>query len=272
MAYIRLTHSSAHLGAVDVSIFFPDSGRVRAPADPRNEHHVTYLMKWLPYDKDKRYKVLWLFHGGSGNHSNWVIESKNHYLSTGKDLVIVMPNYANALNSVPAMDYQKYLIEDLMPFVSHLLPISTKREDNFIAGLSYGGYFSYMTALNYPELFSCVGSFSSPLNVRHDVEIYHNGQPGYPSPEEIDGSRYDVLHLAAKLKEEGRPIPKMFQCCGTEDFTWDFNCEARDHFRSLGLAHTWEQWSGIHNFEFWDEALRHFLAWLPLDSKEKEGK
>ena len=264
MAYVRLTHSSASLGAVDVGIFFPAPERLTAPPDPRNPFHKTFLQQWRDYDKNERFPVLWLLHGGNGNYSDWPLESMNHRICVEKKLVVVMPNFANPYNTVKGSDYQRYLTQELPEFIRFLLPVSDKREDNFLAGLSYGGYFAYMTALNYPDRYACVGSFSSPLNVRRDVEIYHNRESGYPLPEEIDGSRFDVLHLASQLKAQGRELPRMFQACGTEDFTWDFNVEARDHFRALGLDHTWMEWPGIHNFDFWDVALKKYLDWLPL--------
>ena len=273
MAYIRLTHNSESMGAVDVSIFFPTPGQLPAPPDPRNAAHKRFLQAWKDYDKDKKLPVLWLLHGGGGSFASWALESMDFKRCLDKGLVVVMPTYVNPFWKIQGMDFRKYLAEELPQYIRYLLPVSDKREDNFIAGLSYGGYFSYQTALNNPDNYACVGSFSSPLNVRHDVEIYHNNRPDYPTPEQIDGSSWDVLALASRLKAEGRQIPKMFQCCGTEDFTWDFNVEARDHFRALGLDHTWMEWPGVHNFDFWDVALRKYLDWLPIEANRvKEGE
>lgn len=271
MAYIKLTHTSPSMGAVDVSIYFPTPGQVPMPPDPLNASHVRYYQKWLDYDKSKRLPVLWLLHGGGGDFTSWPLESMSYKQCLAKGLVVVMPTFVNPFGMVKGMDFRRYLTEDLPRYLRYLLPLSDRREDNFIAGLSYGGYFAYQTALNHPENYACVGSFSSPLNVRHDVAVYHPDSPEHPRPEEIDNTDWDVLYLAKKLQEEGRPIPKMFQCVGTEDFTWNFNVEARDHFRSLGLDHTWDQWSGIHNFDFWDTALKKFIDWLPIEANRKEG-
>lgn len=272
MAYVRLTHSSQSIGAVDVDIYFPAPERLPAPPDPRNEFHKTFLQQWQAYDKGKKYKVLWLLHGGNGNFSDWTLKSMTHDICVERGLTVVMPNFANPFGTIGGSDYSAYLAQELPEFIRFLLPVSERREDNYIAGLSYGGYFAYQTALRHPEMYACVGSFSSPLNVRHDVEIYHNAQPGYPTPEQIDGSDWDVLSMAERLKNEGRDVPRMFQACGTEDFTWQFNIEARDRFRAMGLDHTWMQWPGIHNFDFWNRALKEYVDWLAPDGVQaKEG-
>lgn len=63
-------------------------------------------------------------------------------------------------------------------------------------------------------------------------------------------------------------MPRLFQACGTEDFTWRYNLTAREHFRALGCDHTWFEAPGVHNFDFWNLALEQFLNYLPLGGKE----
>jgi len=265
MAYIRLSFASTSLmGNTDVSVFYPDPPR--APGFPGAHAPATY-------DKDKRYQVLWLMHGGGGDYSDWPLDAMIQRKCNAAQIVVVMPTIKDFTSTMTGADYFKLVAEELPEFISFLFPISRKREDNFIAGLSYGGYFSYRVALNYPENYACVGSFASPLDVVMDINRMHKGS----GADAIVGTNRDVLGLAKKLKESGSIMPKMYQACGTEDFTWDFNVSARDHFMSLKLDHTWVQCPGTHNFEFWDDQLKKFVDWLPLKGTsfvpraEKEG-
>ena len=123
-------------------------------------------------------------------------------------------------------------------------------------------------ALDHPEKYACVGSFSSPLDCAADLRDRHAGQPGYPRWEDAAGSELDILHTAGHLTEAGAALPRMFQACGTEDFTWQYNLTARERFQSLGCDHTWFEAPGDHHFDFWNLALEKYLDWLPL----KEGR
>ena len=55
------------------------------------------------------------------------------------------------------------------------------------------------------------------------------------------------------------PKPKIYQCCGTEDFLYDANVRFRDHVRSLGLDLTYEESPGTHEWGYWDAAVQRFL-------------
>jgi putative tributyrin esterase len=267
MPYIRLTYCSEKLhGGTDLSVFYPSAPRPVSPS--------TFESRKLKasVDKTARYQVLWLIHGGGDDYTAWPLDAMIQRACDAKQIIVVMPTIRDLPGVFSGADYLGFVTEELPKFIGFLFPISGRREDNFIAGLSYGGYFAYRCALTHPDNYSCVGSFSSPLNVVEDVCRHHQGQGNFASVDEIVGTDRDLLFLSSELKKEGRSIPRMFQTCGTEDFTWDFNVVARDHFRSLGLDHTWIQRPGIHNFEFWDVALKQYLDWLPLRGRSfKEG-
>ena len=41
--------------------------------------------------------------------------------------------------------------------------------------------------------------------------------------------------IALELAAEGASLPRLFQCCGTEDFTYPMNLKVRDCARELGI-------------------------------------
>ena len=75
--------------------------------------------------------------------------------------------------------------------------------------------------------------------------------------------------MLLKLKEEGKPIPEIYQCCGTEDFLYEQNCAYRDFLRENGVSLTWEEGPGKHDWMFWDEYILRALDWLPLGQQVK---
>jgi putative tributyrin esterase len=80
----------------------------------------------------------------------------------------------------------------------------------------------------------------------------------------IRNSGNDLFHLATQLAESGRPQPKLFQCCGTEDFLYEENVRFRNHCRQLGLELSYEEESGKHEWGYWDNKIQRVLSWLPL--------
>lgn len=268
MAYIHLTFNSQQLnGNTELSVFYPDPPRTPGMFGPS-----AAVGEPLRHDKSRRWQVLWLIHGGGDDHTAWPLDAMIQRKCNQARIVVVMPTIRDFTDLTPGANYRRFVAEELPEFIGFLLPISRRPQDNFIAGLSYGGYFSYRVALNHPEQYACVGSFASPIDVAMDIRRLHMNSPFHPDPDEIPGTERDVMGLAAKLKAEGRKMPRLYQACGTEDFTWDFNVSARDHFRAIGVDHTWVEGPGMHNFEFWDEHLKRFVDWLPLEGGTVDGR
>ena len=264
MPLIQISYRSDFVGRKDIALLYP----AKAP-------NALPFLREESYARPERetYQVLWLLHGGGDDFTAWPFNAMFLRRCEQQKLLVVMPTIQDFLGHRNELgDFYRQIAEELPEFIGNLFPVSKAREDNFIAGLSYGGYLAYRIALDHPSGYACVGSFSSPLDCAADLRTRHEGQPGYPHWEEIPGSALDILGTAKRLKESGTELPRLFQACGTEDFTWQFNMTAREHFRALGCDHTWFEAPGEHNFDFWNLALEKYLDWLPLRTgKRREG-
>ena len=72
-------------------------------------------------------------------------------------------NYSNWPDTMMGYNMYDYFTKELMPLIYGWFPVSDKREDNFIAGLSMGGRGTIKFAVNYPELLEPLPSFPLPL-------------------------------------------------------------------------------------------------------------
>jgi S-formylglutathione hydrolase FrmB len=258
MSFIRLDLSTPSIASTTVAIFCPYDAETSADGE-------RFHSEILP---PGGFPVLYLNHGGTNNWSQWPFNSAFYRIAKRKGLFVVMPTVEDQLSGRPWRgDYVRFIAEDLPAYLRFLFPVSEKREDTFIAGLSYGGYFSYRIALKFPEKYYAAGAFSSPLDVKEDLRKLHPGEKGYPDYNEIDGTDRDLFDMAKKLKAEGKEPPRLYQACGTEDFTWKFNTAARETFTALGLDLTWEQGPGSHDFDFWQLYISKFIDWLPLKDR-----
>ena len=162
------------------------------------------------------------------------------------------------------------MTKELIPYVRSIFPISGKREDNFVAGASMGGYCAAKLALRNADMFAGLAIFSGavdsgdelkgtpdPMNFRNPFFL-----DAFGSTEQYRGSENDVVALMRGF--EGRPeqLPKIYHCCGTEDHLYRDNVLYRDLARSVGADVTWEERPAGHTWEFWDACIPQALAVL----------
>jgi putative tributyrin esterase len=219
----------------------------------------------------KLHPVLYLLHGFSDDDSIWSRRTSIERYVAELGLAVVMPNVH--LSFYADMEYgNKYwtfLTEELPAIARSFFPLSAEREDNFVAGLSMGGYGAFKWALQRPERFAAAGSLSGALDlaalarnpthehmIRHFQLIYGDKQ--------LEGTEHDLLYSAQALAVSKQQTPELYQCCGTEDFLYTHNLAFRDQCLASGLPLTYVEGPGSHEWGYWDEHIRLFLNWLPL--------
>lgn len=271
MALIQLSYLSVALNrTVPVTVILP--------ADRVSFETMTYEQ----LDRREPFKTLYLLHGMLGNHTDWVSGTRIQRWAEERCLAVVMPSGENAFyisGPGPWSDYGTFIGEELVQMTRRMFPLSSRREDTFIAGLSMGGFGAVRNGIRYSETFSHVAGFSSALHLFEQGPAEQ--QPGFPGQKsDFLSQQPDFLSLyeaAAKsdrnprvawenLKREGRPMPRFYLSCGTEDDLLPYSRIYRDLLRNDGADVTYEEKPGAaHEWDFWDEQIRKTLDWLPLD-------
>lgn len=223
------------------------------------------------YNRDNKLPVLFLLHGGGGNESDWLRFTRIEELAERKKLIIVCPTGQNSSYSNMAFGAKwfDYITEEVYDFVHAVFPASTEYKDNYIAGLSMGGYGTMKAALRCPEKYSYAASLSGAANiVQQYVEDKFvaklDGFPIFGDKDKAIGGENDLFALATKLRESGKRMPTFYSACGTEDFTYEGNVQLRDHMKELGFDLTWVEGPGAHTWDFWNTYIEKVLDWLPL--------
>ncbi len=220
---------------------------------------------------DSRHPTLYLLHGLSDDHTIWQRRTSIERYVEEYDLAVVMPAVHRSFYTDMKAGYRywTYVSEELPYVMRSLFPLSDRREDNFVAGLSMGGYGSFKLALSHPERFAAAASFSGAL---HMALAYQDPTPEWQaelnrifgSLDEYRGSANDLFTLAERAKASGKPLPTLYAWCGTEDFLLPANHAFRDHAHQLGLPLTYREGPGDHTWKYWDEQIQVFLQMLPL--------
>jgi putative tributyrin esterase len=241
----------------------------------RSTMYVLLPQRTLAERNDKRtpkYRTLYLLHGHSDDHTAWQRWTSIERYVEGLKLAVVMPAVHLSFYTDMAYGgrYWQFISEEVPAVVRDMFPLSSKSEDTFVAGLSMGGYGAFKLALTHPERFAAAASLSGAVDVREIVKAH-----GHPEDEawlagmrhvfgdlgKVPGSRHDLFMLAKKAAKA--PVkPRLYQCCGTEDFLYADNVRFRDAVRRLPLDLTYEEGPGEHVWGFWDKMIQNVLAWM----------
>lgn len=222
-------------------------------------------------------KTLYLLHGMHGTHTDWMTNTRIAAWAQEKNLTVIMPAGENGFyvdNPHAGLLYGEFIGRELVEVTRKMFPLSQKREDTFLAGLSMGGYGAIRNGLKYAETFGYVAGLSSALIVDGAVksEYQAEGLAGnrhyfeatFGDLTTLLGSDMDYKALVLDLQQKKVEIPALYLTCGTEDFLIEQN---RDYHRFL-VEHqvpvTYVEAPGVHDWYFWDTHIQRVLEWLPL--------
>ncbi|MFP4378954.1 MAG: alpha/beta hydrolase [Candidatus Sumerlaeia bacterium] len=223
-----------------------------------------------------KHPTLYLLHGRSDDHSIWLRRTSIERYVAPLGLAVVMPavHLSYYCNLKDGGQYWDYISQEVPAKAREFFPLSEAREDNFAAGLSMGGFGAFKLGLNCPDQYAAAASLSGALwtperfaeryNQKARPEMRRSLEPAMGSPEEFKGSINDFIHQAQAIADQDKPRPKLYQCCGTEDFLYKANAEFRDRIEPLGFDYTYEEEPGIHEWAYWDKKIQRVLDWLPL--------
>ena len=237
-------------------------------------YHEEVVMVLPDVPADHPLPVLWLFHGANQDATEWLRQTSIERYANKRGLAVVCPTTSNGfgMDMVHGMKYFTMLSEELPALVHYTFPcLSTKREDNFTAGASMGGYIAYKLALNYPDKYCAAGAFAGALDIVEIVRDFTNDDSqinpfklAFGTPEDIERTNSDIIDLAGKLKAEGKQMPRLWSLVGLQDFGADQVKGAVAKFKAKGVEITDLYDMGTHSFDLWDRYVEQFFDWLNL--------
>lgn len=224
---------------------------------------------------EKKYPALWLLHGTSGDNDCWVRFTRIESWAEQNKIAIFMPDCRLSafcdMQKGPA--YYTFVTEELPDFCAKMFPILRGRENNFVGGLSMGGYGATKLGLLNPDKYSLILNLSGGVDrvMRVNQTIRENRLTGchnliamkatFGDLSKVEGSEHDVFYLAKKLAESGKPLPKFFTSIGTRDPHWEENIRFRKLLIENGYDVYWEQGPYIHDWTNWNHYIEMALAW-----------
>ena len=225
-----------------------------------------------PFANRQPFPTLYLLHGIFGDCTDWMMQTRVQQYADAHRLAVVCPSGENGFytDNKNSNFYAQYIGQELVKATRYMFNLSDKREETYIAGLSMGGYGALRIGLNYCDTFSVIGAFSAAL-VMDRVLQAKNGTSGLMGMHEQDyyenifgdvhaitNSTHDYKALSTACKN----LPRVYIACGSEDMLVAPNREYHQFLQDHDITHTYEEWAGVHDFVFWDAAVKRFIEWL----------
>ena len=211
---------------------------------------------YLPkgYSVNKKYKTLYVSHGGGGNEAEWMTigalpNIMDNLIADGEveeTVVVTMDNSYYAWDKPSRWDYdsiKENLMNNILPYIESHYSVSTSPEDRAFAGLSMGGGTANSVYNTLAKEFKYIGIWSGCLP---ETDFANVPDKDYP-----------VLMLG----------------CGNVDFAGPGFPKLKTALDKAGTKYTFHLVNGAHDWGVWRELYTTFVKdYLWNVKKVDDGK
>ena len=223
---------------------------------------------------DGKFKSLMLLHGLSDDQSIWLRRTSIERYASEYGIAVIMPFAEKSFytDMKYGSKFYTYIAKEVPAAAREFFQISDRREDSFIAGVSMGGYGALKIGFKENESFCAAAGLSSVADIAERskpkgeeyLDFADVLKPVFGEEAKIPETE-DLFQLSSMKVKDKAVLPKVYMCCGQQDYMYLDNLKLRDHLKSLGIDLTFEETAGVgHTWDYWDMAIQRILAWLPL--------
>lgn len=249
---------------------------IKLPAIQRSMVTNLYFPTDLPESVGNKVKgVITLLHGLSNTGADWMMMTAATRYAADNGYILVAPNAENSFYTDMRYGAPFYTaITELLPRqLRSIFKIPDEREKNYICGLSMGGYGALKIGLSHPERYAACGSFSGST----DLAAMIQEAKGTPYQDLLVEPLYghnatlpaedNLMLLAEKVSALPKTQqPRIYCSVGRQDdepgFIYAQNQVFRKKAESLPLDFSYNEWDGLHEWNFWDRSLAEFIGFV----------
>ena len=220
------------------------------------------------------YRTMYLLHGLFGRDYDWI--DKTHVVETAeaRDVAVIMPSGEDGLYlDKPEINewHGKFISEELVEVTRRLFPLSRKREDTALAGISIGAYTALINGLLRPDRFGSNVRLSGAFMRDRVLAAAESDSPRkrryyerfFGDLDTVIGSDKDYVALVDRFRADpGLPKPRFYGACGESDNLCQANRDVMALLKGAGFDVTyWEPEIGGHEWPFWNAWIDCALDW-----------
>jgi S-formylglutathione hydrolase FrmB len=226
------------------------------------------------------YKTIWALHCAMGNGDIFFDRLGLGAIVDKTGTAIIAPSLGNGYYVNSAFERQAdFLNNELYPTLLETLPLSAKREDNILLGLSMGGFGAMCWALETVGQFEAVAAISGVFDIRilpdERAQKSREQRPMLKLFAEklmpkllLDESgavkpEADLGKLLDKAMASKAPLPSLALYCGCEDYlSLNQTTAFAENCRNRGLEPKLCLSPGGHNPGYWAGVMPEVVDWF----------
>jgi len=221
----------------------------------QTRHIMVYTPPGYEGDKEKRYPVLYLQHGGGEDETGWVRQGRMNFIldnliaeKKAVPMIVVMEKgYAARAGAAPQPQpggpgrgdggaFEDVVLKDLIPMIDSAYRTRPDRDNRAIAGLSMGAGQALRIGLTHLDTFSVVGAFSGGAGKANPKTAFGGvfADPvGFDKKVSLLYLHSGTVGLDAGIHKGAKALYEMLQQAGVKNVA----------FRDLeGQGHEWQTW------------------------------
>ena len=255
---------------------------IRSSVLDADREYTIFLPKSYEVETEKRYPVLYLFHGMLGTNKDWserghLKDVMDQLVASGEacEMIIVSPNAGgniykglwNGYFDMPGWKYETFFYAEFLPHIESSYRVIGDKEHRAIAGLSMGGGGATSYAQRYPDMFCSAYAMSALMDLPEETSDSSN-KPGekmaFLGKSVIENSCVKFVQNANDKQKEQLRTVSWFVDCGDDDFLFDCNIDFYKAMLQAQIPCQLRVRDGGHTWEYWHSAL---YACLPFVSR-----
>jgi enterochelin esterase-like enzyme len=212
-------------------------------------------------NNDTNLPIAILLHGVYGSSWSWALSGGAHRTAQDlidinkiKPIVLVMPSDGlwgdgSAYINHNGLDFEKWIIEDVINAVKELISQVENSTKIFIAGLSMGGFGALRIGAKYGKIFDAISSHSS-ITELDQMKLFVEENLNNYAQENLE----DESVLKTILSNQKTLPPFRFDC-GKDDLLIKYNRLLSKELKNLKIPHSYEEFEGKHDWKYWKKDL-----------------
>ena len=210
--------------------------------------------------------VVYLLHGYSGNHLDWITKAKGFEKAADQhSLIIVCPDggfnswYWDSPVDTKSL-YETFVSDELIKSIDAKYATIKDRTGRAITGLSMGGHGALYLAIRHQDVFGAGGSMSGGVDIRPFPNNWDMAKKlGTYAEQPERWEKYTVINILNLLTPNSLAI---IVDCGTEDFFFNVNENLHQQLIYRNIPHDFIIRPGAHNWSYWTNAVKYQLLFM----------
>ncbi len=202
-----------------------------------------------------------LLHGVYGSAWSWSLSGGAHQTAQNlidqqqiKPMLLVMPSDGlwgdgSAYIKHSELDFEKWIVEDVITAVKELIPQVKKSSKTFIAGLSMGGFGALRIGAKYSAIFDGISAHSA-ITELSQMELFVA-----ENLEEYLQENSDDKSVIKTILNNQKTLPSLRFDCGRDDILIKYNRLLSKELENCNIPHDYQEFEGQHEWEYWQKHL-----------------